>query len=56
MTMVCVTHEMGFARAAASQVIFMANGEIIETGAPDDVFTHPKQERTQQFLSQIIKK
>jgi ABC-type polar amino acid transport system ATPase subunit len=56
MTMVCVTHEMGFARAAANQVIFMANGEIIETGAPDDIFTNPKQERTQQFLSQIIKK
>jgi ABC-type polar amino acid transport system ATPase subunit len=56
MTMVCVTHEMGFARAAASQVIFMANGEIIETGTPEDVFTHATQERTQQFLSQIIKK
>ncbi|MDO8970823.1 MAG: amino acid ABC transporter ATP-binding protein [Saprospiraceae bacterium] len=56
MTMVCVTHEMGFARAAANQVIFMANGEIIETGTPDDIFTHAKQERTQQFLSQIIKK
>jgi ABC-type polar amino acid transport system ATPase subunit len=56
MTMVCVTHEMGFARAAANQVIFMANGEIIETGTPEDIFTHAKQERTQQFLSQIIKK
>ena len=56
MTMVCVTHEMGFARAAANQVIFMANGEIIETGTPEDIFTHATQERTQQFLSQILKK
>ena len=56
MTMVCVTHEMGFAQAAADQVIFMANGEIIETGKPDVVFQHPTQERTRQFLSQIIKK
>ena len=56
MTMVCVTHEMGFAQAATDQVIFMANGEIIETGKPDVVFQHPTQERTRQFLSQIIKK
>jgi ABC-type polar amino acid transport system ATPase subunit len=56
MTMVCVTHEMGFARAAADQVIFMANGEIIEIGTPEDIFSHAKQERTQQFLSQILKK
>ncbi len=56
MTMVCVTHEMGFAHAAASQVVFMANGEIIETGSPDDIFNRPKHERTQLFLSQIIKK
>jgi ABC-type polar amino acid transport system ATPase subunit len=56
MTMVCVTHEMGFARAAANQVIFMANGEIIEIGAPEDIFSRAKQERTQQFLSQILKK
>jgi len=56
MTMVCVTHEMGFARAAADQVVFMANGEIIETGTPEEIFNLPKQERTRQFLSQIIKK
>jgi ABC-type polar amino acid transport system ATPase subunit len=56
MTMVCVTHEMGFARAAAHQVVFMANGEIIETGTPEDIFNNPQHERTQQFLSQIIKK
>ena len=56
MTMVCVTHEMGFARAAADQVVFMANGEIIETGTPEQVFSNAKQERTQQFLSQILKK
>jgi ABC-type polar amino acid transport system ATPase subunit len=56
MTMVCVTHEMGFARAAADNVVFMANGEIIETGTPDEVFSTPKQERTKQFLSQILSK
>ena len=56
MTMVCVTHEMGFARAAADQVIFMAEGDIVETGAPEDVFSRAKHIRTQQFLSQILKK
>jgi ABC-type polar amino acid transport system ATPase subunit len=56
MTMVCVTHEMGFARAAADNVVFMANGEIIETGTPDQVFSNPTQERTKQFLSQILNK
>jgi ABC-type polar amino acid transport system ATPase subunit len=56
MTMVCVTHEMVFARAADDTVVFMANGEIIETGTPEQLFSHPNQERTKQFLSQIIKK
>jgi polar amino acid transport system ATP-binding protein len=56
MTMICVTHEMGFARAAADKVIFMAEGEIVETGAPEEIFSHAKQARTQQFLSQILKK
>ena len=56
MTMVCVTHEMGFARAAADKVIFMAEGEIVETGAPEEIFSQAKQIRTQQFLSQILKK
>lgn len=56
MTMVCVTHEMGFARAAADKVIFMAEGEIVETGAPEEIFSQARQIRTQQFLSQILKK
>ncbi len=56
MTMICVTHEMGFARAAADKVIFMAEGEIVETGAPEEIFSHATQPRTQQFLSQILKK
>jgi ABC-type polar amino acid transport system ATPase subunit len=56
MTMICVTHEMGFARAAADKVIFMDDGEIVETGAPEDIFSRATQLRTQQFLSQILKK
>jgi ABC-type polar amino acid transport system ATPase subunit len=56
MTMICVTHEMGFARAAADKVIFMAEGEIVETGAPEDIFSRAQHVRTQQFLSQILKK
>jgi ABC-type polar amino acid transport system ATPase subunit len=56
MTMICVTHEMGFARAAADKVIFMDDGEIVETGAPEDIFSRATQIRTQQFLSQILKK
>ncbi|MCW5873055.1 MAG: amino acid ABC transporter ATP-binding protein [Anaerolineales bacterium] len=54
MTMVCVTHEMGFARAAADEVIFMDNGLIVEMGSPADVFNNPKEERTKLFLSQIL--
>jgi polar amino acid transport system ATP-binding protein len=54
MTMLLVTHEMGFARAAADKVIFMDNGEVIETGKPDDIFSHPKNERTQSFLDHIL--
>ncbi|MCY4197519.1 MAG: amino acid ABC transporter ATP-binding protein [Rhodobacteraceae bacterium] len=54
MTMVCVTHEMGFARRVADRVIFMAEGEIIEQGAPDQFFDNPKNERTKLFLSQIV--
>ncbi len=53
MTMLCVTHEMGFARAVADRVIFMDKGEIIEEETPDVFFTNPKNQRTQQFLSQI---
>ncbi|NVD40032.1 amino acid ABC transporter ATP-binding protein [Ensifer sp. HO-A22] len=55
MTMVCVTHEMGFARAVADRVIFMNGGQIVEEATPDEFFTSPKHERTQVFLSQILK-
>jgi len=54
MTMVCVTHEMGFARQVADRVIFMADGEIIEQAAPDAFFDNPQNERTKAFLSQIV--
>lgn len=54
MTMLCVTHEMGFARKVADRVIFMDGGEIIEQNAPEEFFNHPKNERTQLFLSQIL--
>ena len=54
MTMVVVSHEMGFARAAAQRIIFMDEGQIIEQGPPNVVFTHPSQERTKRFLSKIL--
>jgi len=54
MTMACVTHEMGFARAVADRVIFMDEGEIVESNQPDVFFDNPQNERTQQFLSQIL--
>ena len=54
MTMVVVSHEMGFARAAAHRVILMADGEIVEQGPPDQVFEHPTHERTKAFLSHIL--
>ena len=54
MTMLCVTHEMGFARTVADRVIFMDRGEIVEQAAPDEFFAHPKSERTRAFLSQVI--
>ncbi len=54
MTMVVVTHEMGFARKVADRVIFMDQGEIIEQNTPDAFFDHPQNERTQLFLSQIL--
>ncbi len=54
MTMVVVTHEMGFAREVADRVVFMDKGAIVESGDPDDVFTNPKHERTKLFLSQIL--
>jgi general L-amino acid transport system ATP-binding protein len=55
MTMVCVTHEMGFAREVADQMVFMDRGEIVETAPPKDFFTAPKSERTQLFLRQILR-
>ncbi|MDX2257433.1 MAG: amino acid ABC transporter ATP-binding protein [Hyphomicrobiaceae bacterium] len=54
MTMLCVTHEMGFARAVADRVVFMDGGEIVEMGPPDTFFSAPRSERTRAFLSQII--
>ncbi|MFA7189599.1 MAG: amino acid ABC transporter ATP-binding protein [Sphaerochaetaceae bacterium] len=54
MTMLIVTHEMGFARAAADKVIFMDSGEIIEQGTPSEVFDHPQSPRTQEFLNHIL--
>lgn len=53
-TMIVVTHEMGFARAAADEVVFMDKGQIVEQATPLDFFANPKQERTQIFLSQIL--
>nr|WP_133871120.1 amino acid ABC transporter ATP-binding protein [Ilumatobacter fluminis] len=54
MTMICVTHEMGFAREVADRVVFMADGEIVEVGSPEHFFTDPQEERTKLFLSQIL--
>jgi polar amino acid transport system ATP-binding protein len=54
MTMVCVTHEMGFARQVADRVIFMANGQIVEEAEPEVFFTSPKHERTKAFLGEIL--
>jgi general L-amino acid transport system ATP-binding protein len=54
MTMIVVTHEMGFARAVAHRMVFMAEAEIVEVGTPEHFFTNPQEERTKQFLSQIL--
>lgn len=54
MTMVCVTHEMGFAKEVATRVLFMCDGKIAESGSPDEIFTNPKNPRTQQFLQSIL--
>ena len=54
MTMICVTHEMGFAKRIADQMIFMDGGEIVEQAAPEKFFAKPDQARTRQFLSQIL--
>ncbi|MET9415744.1 amino acid ABC transporter ATP-binding protein [Streptomyces klenkii] len=55
MTMVVVTHEMGFARSAANRVVFMADGRIVEDRAPEEFFTAPRSERAKDFLSKILK-
>ena len=54
MTMVCVTHEMGFARKVADTVVFMDAGRIVEQAAPEQLFGSPQSERTRKFLSQIL--
>ncbi|KHF33138.1 L-cystine import ATP-binding protein TcyC [Paenibacillus sp. P1XP2] len=53
-TMLVVTHEMSFARDVANTVIFMDGGSIVEQGTPKDIFTNPKEERTQQFLRRVL--
>ena len=55
MTMVCVTHEMGFAREVADQMVFMDRGEVVETAPPQEFFNAPKSERTRAFLGQILR-
>ena len=54
MTMVVVTHEMGFAREVADRVIFMDGGKIVEEGTPEDIFQHPQQQRTKDFLEKVL--
>jgi general L-amino acid transport system ATP-binding protein len=54
MTMICVTHEMGFARTVADRVLFMDSGEIIEENDPENFFSNPQSERTKLFLGQIL--
>lgn len=54
MTMVVVSHEMGFARAAADRVVFMSDGRIVEDAAPNEFFDNPRNERTKQFLSRML--
>ena len=54
MTMICVTHEMGFARSVADLMVFMDEGEVVESAVPDDFFAHPESDRTKLFLSQIL--
>ena len=54
MTMVVVTHEMGFAREVGNRVLFMADGKLVEEGTPEDIFEHPQSERLQDFLSKVL--
>ena len=55
MTMLVVTHEMGFARGVADRIVFMDSGEIVEIGTPDTFYTNPQHDRTKLFLQQILK-
>ena len=54
MTMVVVTHEMGFAREVADRVLFMDEGVVVEQGTPEEIFDHPQSERLQSFLSKVL--
>ena len=54
MTMVVVTHEMGFARHAANRVVFMADGQLVESATPEEFFANPKSDRAKDFLSKIL--
>ena len=54
MTMVVVTHEMGFAKEVADRVLFMDGGIILEEGTPEQIFDHPKETRTKEFLSKVL--
>ena len=54
MTMIIVTHEMAFAKDVADKIVFMDSGIILEEGSPEEIFNHPKNERTRQFLSRIL--
>ena len=54
MTMVCVTHEMGFAKEVATRVLFMCDGKIAESGTPEEIFSNPQNPRTKQFLQSIL--
>lgn len=54
MTMLCVTHEMGFAREVADKVVFMADGQILEEGTPEEIFSNPKTAKAKQFLSSVL--
>jgi glutamate transport system ATP-binding protein len=54
MTMIVVTHEMGFARKAADRVVFMADGQIVEDATPEEFFTSPKSDRAKDFLSKLL--
>ena len=54
MTMICVTHEMGFARTVADTVVFMDHGQVVEVAPPKAFFSSPKHERTKMFLSQVL--